>query len=88
MYFALAMVNHRCSPNCAKFAPAGNTGSEIVAITDIVAGEEVTIHYHTTVERPHHARAADFQAQHFAALPPTPFGPDLDGGLDEPQVNG
>jgi hypothetical protein len=121
MYFALAMINHACSPNCSKFAPrvtqggegggakdgadgadgAGGydaraiagpavrlhtNGSEIVACRNMLAGEEVTIHYSTTVERAFFTRDNAFRGQHYMPLPPSPFNTDLDGELDAAQV--
>lgn len=83
MYLALAMVNHGCRPNAAKFAPrAEGGGSEIVAVEAISAGAELTIHYGTVVERAYCSRQRAFRAQHYASLPPSPFDEGLDGVLD------
>lgn len=46
LYCRLAMINHHCNPNCAKFTPdAGGPAalSEIVAVRDIEPGEEIVI---------------------------------------------
>lgn len=88
LYIELALVNHACFPNCAKFGPGqrvvarpgtANGGSwcdssEIVAVRPIVAGEEVTISYFAELERSAASRSHLFRKQHFAdiTVPPTP----------------
>lgn len=73
MYFAFAMLNHACRPNCIKFTPDNRRAvrgdcSELVAIRDIEAGEELSISYLVPPEQPFLVRKAILEEQHFFSL--------------------
>jgi hypothetical protein len=87
LYYALAMINHDCSPNCSKLSPSADDDprgqqhggySEIVACTDIPAGTEVTIHYAMPLERSWSWRRGLFAQQHCFDLAPSPFPDGID----------
>jgi hypothetical protein len=84
LYRLASLVNHRCLPNCMKFGhdgaerpgPDGERGAswtEIVAVTAIPAGTEITISYIDPIERSIAGRIRAFQEQHFADPGPSPF---------------
>lgn len=81
VYFALAMLNHSCRPNCTKFGQDASRAqypdcSELVAIRDIEAGEELCISYLQPVEQAHCVRSEILRHQHFFnACTPSPFPP-------------
>lgn len=81
LYFALAMVNHACRPNCAKFGPDAQRSrnadcSELVAIRDVLPDEELCISYLEPVEQARCVRVAVLHHQHFfAPEAPGPFAP-------------
>jgi SET domain len=78
LYFAFAMLNHACRPNCTKFTRDKSRSSfpdcsELVATTDVAAGEELSISYLVPLEQPRVVREEALQQQHFFLLGPTPF---------------
>jgi SET domain len=92
IYFALAMVNHSCRPNCTKFGqdtsrPKYPDCSELVAIRDIATDEELTISYLIPVEQAHCMRTEILQHQHFFdPEAPSAFPPACEATLGEMSV--
>ncbi|CAE8638109.1 unnamed protein product [Polarella glacialis] len=83
LYAELALINHSCFPNCLKFGPGERrdgaddgrqrswcSKSEIVAVRDLRAGEEITISFLGCLERSAKRRAALFRRQHLVELVP------------------
>lgn len=71
VYLRQAMINHCCTPNCAKFRRVDGSGrvwSEIVTVRDLPSGEEVTISYLDPIEQSWAAREKTFTAQHLCSV--------------------
>lgn len=45
VYCVISMINHSCRPNCIKWSGGQDGRSELQAVRDIRAGEEITISY-------------------------------------------
>ncbi|KAK9850287.1 hypothetical protein WJX84_011593, partial [Apatococcus fuscideae] len=80
LYPGLSMLNHSCQPNCS-WSPAGGARIQIRAMTDIAAGEQLTVSY-TNLMEPRARRQADLlRSKHFACTclrcrQPLPESPD------------
>lgn len=68
IFVAFAMLNHACLPNCAKLLRKGEEGSELVAVRDVSAGEEVRISYLAPMEQPLSVRKVAIEGQHYFSL--------------------
>mmetsp|Transcript_40006 Transcript_40006/g.76717 ORF Transcript_40006/g.76717 Transcript_40006/m.76717 type:complete len:436 (-) Transcript_40006:438-1745(-) len=96
LYIELALVNHACFPNCVKFGPGERSASlqgswcprsEIVAVREIRAGEEITISYIGAAGSSSSARAALFRKQHLCELSPSPKPPCLELEYWNPDID-
>lgn len=75
-YVSMSMLNHSCLPNALKLAVPW--GSDVVAVEDMKAGEEVFMSYLKPEQQSHARRCKLLQEQHFFEPGPSPLPPAME----------